>query len=168
MQREQELLFDHAARVGMRNLVGTAMRTIPLHRRMDPFHGVDSPGQLPRLSIPLDFLVLGSNGWLLRVAQPKSTTQQISSSLSFSEFFRGVFSHRPGLQIASGIHQHRERVFNSLLEHKIRGISAQLLHCNGGEPGERREEEGLHFRVGTPPPYCVFLRRSPIRRNCQN
>ncbi len=77
MQREKELPFNHSAKAGMRNPVATAMRTMPLRRRIHPFHSVDSCRQLPRLSIPLATLRLGSNSWLLRIAQPKGTAQEI-------------------------------------------------------------------------------------------
>lgn len=68
MQREQELLLNYSAMAGMRNMVATAMRTIPLRRRIDTFHSVSSQGQLPRFSTPLASRRLGSKGSLLRVA----------------------------------------------------------------------------------------------------
>jgi len=77
MQRKQELLLNDSAEAGMRNPVATAMRTMPFRRRIDPFHSLESPGQLLRLSIPRASLGLGPSGSHLCFAQSNRTAQEI-------------------------------------------------------------------------------------------
>jgi hypothetical protein len=70
-QSRQELFLNHSAKAGMRNLMTTAVRALPLRYRTHPIHGIDSIGRLTRLFVPFAIRGLGSNGLPLDIAQAK-------------------------------------------------------------------------------------------------
>jgi hypothetical protein len=85
MKRPQELSLNHSAKAGMRDPVATAIRTMPLRCRTDSLHSLNSPGQLPHLSIHFASRSFASNGSLLRLELPNSTAQEI---FEFAVLFR--------------------------------------------------------------------------------
>src|SRR5580658_3774363 len=87
MKRPQELSLNHSAKAGMRDPVATAIRTVPLRCLTGPLHSLNSPDQLPHLSIPFASRSFSSNGSLLRLKQSNSTAQEI---FEFAVLFRDL------------------------------------------------------------------------------
>jgi hypothetical protein len=116
MKRPQQLSLNHSAKAGMRDPVATAIRTMPLRCLIGPLHSLNSPEQLPHLSILFASRSFAPNGSLLRLEQPNCSAQEIFEfavlSRDLSRRFQRSFGRadclkypavwRPCLQLLAG------------------------------------------------------------------
>jgi hypothetical protein len=137
MKRPQESSLNRSAKARMRDPVATAIRTMPLRCLTDPLHGLNSPDQLPHLSIPFASRSFASNGSLLRLEQSNSTAQEIFEfAVLFRDFLRR-FQRPSRCADSRGYPPAWRSRLQPLTGEYDESHFAQLLRCNGGEPAGR-------------------------------